>query len=43
MTSLADVSSIGAPRKMIRSSNSFVYGESSLNPYDVRSVKVGRM
>ena len=42
MMSLATVSSIGMPRKMIRSSNIFEYGFISRRPYDVRSMMFGR-
>jgi len=41
ITSLADASSICTPRKMIRSSNSLLYGFISLIPYDVRSMNEG--
>jgi hypothetical protein len=43
ITSLADASSICTPRKMIRSSNSLLYGLDSLTPYEVRSTKDGMM
>ncbi len=41
ITSLADASSTWTPRKMIRSSNSLLYGFDSLIPYDVRSTNDG--
>src|SRR6202000_2165593 len=41
MMSLADASSSWTPRKMMRSSNSLLYGFISLTPYDVRSTKDG--
>jgi len=43
ITSLAEASSICTPRKMIRSSNSLLYGLDSLIPYDVRSTNDGTM
>src|SRR5258706_10587761 len=41
ITSLAEVSSICTPRKMMRSSNILLYGLDSLTPYDVRSTYDG--
>jgi hypothetical protein len=42
ITSLAEVSSIWTPRKMMRSSNILLYGLDSFTPYDVRSMNDGR-
>src|SRR5215467_9953286 len=41
ITSFAEASSICTPRKMIRSSNSLLYGFISLIPYEVRSMNDG--
>ena len=41
ITAFAISSVIGVPRKMIRSSNSFVYGSIRRMPYDVRSSHCG--
>ena len=43
MTSSAEASSIWTPRKMIRSSKSFVYGFMMRSPLAVRSRNSGRM
>lgn len=41
ITAFAISSVIGVPRKMMRSSNSFVYGSIRRMPYDVRSSHCG--